>query len=986
MTDDKTTQQCWIFQRNPDRFDWQDREKVAAAFGYAKANYVDVSGHVEPWMATRYFREMREGDIAFFWVSGREGGLEGWGKILQSAQQEESGDWRIQVDTRILVRAPISRARIRRGRAMERHALFTGGAAGTNHRCSAAQALELKSLFEEEEFPAPPLEFGEGLKTVFDLVAELKLPKAFSEDSERLLNVAAQVSKAHERNKGEINVATLFFAACEWGRAEGQEALPRELSLLARKVLELSGADGAYEAALGEFCVDPIDLDPDQATYLPANGRFSPSVKSVLQTCAGTQSAQIRLLLLVQTVLRLILKETVSGSFLRRRLPEVFEKGEELLGALLSGSSAYVEQDCWTTDDRLGYFDYACAFENFLKHEKTRAPMTISIQAPWGGGKSSLMRMIQKLIDPNAPELVEKLESQGQASEKSASRATTKDRAKLTFADVEAQLDKPLALERSDTRALSARPSSPLLTSPVSNERPELEIPTTDIPTIWFNAWTFQNHNQVWAGLGSTIIEGLSERLPPEDRQRFRFALNVQRIDKSALLDTIHRHVLNKAVTYLYRGWGLAVMAVTGAIGYLVTQGTQLGAELLALTGFETGSGVMGVAVGVVLGGFSAFKVAQKIELSKPADIKLDKYFNVPDYRAERGFVYDVSEDLKKALNLVPVDPETGQPKPIVIFIDDLDRCPPPKIAELFEAINLFLAGEFPNCIIILGMDSEIVAASLQKQHASVFEHLQSEMGAASLGWRYMDKFVQLPFVVPSIGKDKVEHYMDTLVAAETDSVEISVEAFEAPIPVDKDEAPTSTAAQNEERRLAIKTRIDQQSRDADGLREALNKARIHFSNNPRALKRLANVFRFYMNLRAARQEMDEDVPTIAQIQNWIILMLRWPDFYRWLRAQAYLEQSLAGPLKRGESALARLETLEPGVKPQSDEESRSDETSKSDEKETWWDAFAREFGKETKAKSWFKPDDHSLEKFFNDMRAEADEGSLAKGAGRGFW
>ena len=39
---------------------------------------------------------------------------------------------------------------------------------------------------------------------------------------------------------------------------------------------------------------------------------------------------------------------------------------------------------------------------DFITHEQTGKPLCISIHAPWGGGKTSLMRMIQDKLDPMA--------------------------------------------------------------------------------------------------------------------------------------------------------------------------------------------------------------------------------------------------------------------------------------------------------------------------------------------------------------------------------------------------------------------------------------------------------------------------------------------------------------------------------------------------------------------------------------------------------
>ena len=63
--------------------------------------------------------------------------------------------------------------------------------------------------------------------------------------------------------------------------------------------------------------------------------------------------------------------------------------------------STHATSDLWTIEDKLGYTEYARAIYHFLNDPRTTPPLTISVQAPWGGGKTSLMRMIQQQIDPN---------------------------------------------------------------------------------------------------------------------------------------------------------------------------------------------------------------------------------------------------------------------------------------------------------------------------------------------------------------------------------------------------------------------------------------------------------------------------------------------------------------------------------------------------------------------------------------------------------
>jgi hypothetical protein len=79
-----------------------------------------------------------------------------------------------------------------------------------------------------------------------------------------------------------------------------------------------------------------------------------------------------------------------------------------------------------------------------------------------------------------------------------------------------------------------------------------------------------------------------------------------------------------------------------------------------------------------------------------PTEDALGKFVAAPDYNEKLGFIHEVSEEVEHVLEIIPKD--FGA---LVIFIDDLDRCSPNSIAKVMEGVNLFLAGEFKNCIFI---------------------------------------------------------------------------------------------------------------------------------------------------------------------------------------------------------------------------------------------------------------------------------------------
>ena len=146
------------------------------------------------------------------------------------------------------------------------------------------------------------------------------------------------------------------------------------------------------------------------------------------------------------------------------------------------------------------------------------------------------------------------------------------------------------------------------------------------------------------------------------------------------------------------------------------------------------------------------------MEIEKsPLDVSLGSYVKLPDYSKELGYVHKAVEDLRFLFRVIPEDY-----LPLVIFIDDLDRCSPNKVAQVFEGINLFLASEF-NSIFILGIDPEMVAASLEADHEKVISKLPKYSTYTPIGWRFMDKFIQLPFVIPPRIESDVQKYVESL-------------------------------------------------------------------------------------------------------------------------------------------------------------------------------------------------------------------------------
>jgi len=91
-------------------------------------------------------------------------------------------------------------------------------------------------------------------------------------------------------------------------------------------------------------------------------------------------------------------------------------------------------------------------------------------------------------------------------------------------------------------------------------------------------------------------------------------------------------------------------------------------------------------------------------------------------------------------------------------FIDDLDRCMPDEALKLLEALKLYLNIE--GCIYFLGVDGHALEQSVKRR----YEHLDLKETD------YLDKIVQLPFIIPPIEPRCMDSFIQPLLSDELHS------------------------------------------------------------------------------------------------------------------------------------------------------------------------------------------------------------------------
>jgi WD40 repeat protein len=102
-------------------------------------------------------------------------------------------------------------------------------------------------------------------------------------------------------------------------------------------------------------------------------------------------------------------------------------------------------------------------------------------------------------------------------------------------------------------------------------------------------------------------------------------------------------------------------------------------------------------------------------------------------------------------------------PVRIVLYIDDLDRCPPDKVVQVLESVQLLLNTNI--FIIVLAIDDRYIGRALEQTYKGVLKR-----GGTPSGVDYIEKIIQLPYRMRPISKDVAESYLKSLLDIEEET------------------------------------------------------------------------------------------------------------------------------------------------------------------------------------------------------------------------
>ncbi len=184
---------------------------------------------------------------------------------------------------------------------------------------------------------------------------------------------------------------------------------------------------------------------------------------------------------------------------------------------------------------------------------------------------------------------------------------------------------------------------------------------------------------------------------------------------------------------------------------------------------------------------------------------------------------------------LVSLWTQSGDGRRVVIFVDDLDRIRPSMAMELLEAIKNFI--DTPGCVFVMTLDYEVIQRGMLEK---LGQDLQKTSSKA-----FLDKMIQLPFVVPTTSYQLDEYIVNLL--------------NKAGLPF-----------------------MDKEGCDAESQQFFLDITRFTVGRNPRGIKRVVNYMSLLERIHCHNAGRETTVGESKILFALVSMQIAWPELFQY--------------------------------------------------------------------------------------------------------
>ena len=263
------------------------------------------------------------------------------------------------------------------------------------------------------------------------------------------------------------------------------------------------------------------------------------------------------------------------------------------------------------------------------------------------------------------------------------------------------------------------------------------------VETLWVNVWQLSNQAELWNAFLQSLFNQVHANLSFWRRKLFNLQLLHERVDWGELFRQL-----------LVNSYRVIIVIIPLLVAFLwpkqntPTQGPTNISEFMDFIRNPATGGVISFVLGILL------VVKPMVEAARDkVSIDLKKILKDPPFEAQVSALQNLQGQFEKM-----VQAWVGVTGRIVIFIDDLDRCSPDKVTEVLEALKLFATTH--GCVYVLGADQQVVARAIQIKYKELAGSSSNEMPLD--GVRYLEKIIQLPFLLPLVEVNDIRRYLDS--------------------------------------------------------------------------------------------------------------------------------------------------------------------------------------------------------------------------------
>lgn len=403
------------------------------------------------------------------------------------------------------------------------------------------------------------------------------------------------------------------------------------------------------------------------------------------------------------------------------------------------------------------------------------------------------------------------------------------------------------------------------------------ELDDRGYKTVEFDPWRHDSQGALWAAFALEFSRELRAEMGPFERLKGYISLMRGRVNPARIpVSSVLKGVFYSGAVLIGLAVGVPLILQGNLFATISSPSPELTEVLL---------GSSGLAVAVIslfqLGGIT------RRRLASPIQSQLRDAIEEPEYQSQLSFKSEFHNDINRLVEAYVPDDEA-----VFVFIDDLDRCSVDKAAELTQALNMMTASN-PRVIFTLALDREKVAAGIAANHESMLpylsdtngdsnanvDHIEEVSSGKEFGFRYLEKFIQIPFQIPEPNQAEVREFVIDLMPDEAIN-----------------DQQTTTETDQTEEESPDDSNVDLLKHQHDVTIEIIEMVAPALDNNPRAIKKFVNLFRIRSQLahQLGLFEFDDeaitqDGLTFHQLGKFITISLRWPHLLPEVDRDPYL-------------------------------------------------------------------------------------------------